>query len=160
MLKDIVIKEIKSLFWQKGIFSKQQRKMFLSLLKRFIYGCAGCSLLCRVFSSCAQWGLIFIVVRALLIAVALLLWSTGSRYTGFSSGSSWALEHSLSTQAYSLRSMTDHPGSGIKPMFPELAGRFFTTEPPGKPIYVCVCVYIYIYTHTYIYITFTGLHHV
>ena len=21
-----------------------------------------------------------------------------------------------------------------------LAGRFFTTEPPGKPMYVCVCV--------------------
>ena len=25
------------------------------------------------------------------------------------------------------------PGSGIKPMSPALAGRFFTTDPPGKP---------------------------
>ena len=25
------------------------------------------------------------------------------------------------------------PNKGIKPMSPELAGRFFTTEPPGKP---------------------------
>jgi len=29
--------------------------------------------------------------------------------------------------------MWDLPGPGIKPMSPALAGRFFTTEPPGKP---------------------------
>ena len=44
----------------------------------------------------------------------------------------------------------DPPNSGIEPMSPlspALAGGFFTTEPPGKPISalcVCVCVY-YIY---------------
>ena len=27
----------------------------------------------------------------------------------------------------------DLPNPGIKPMSPTLAGRFFTTEPPGKP---------------------------
>ena len=27
----------------------------------------------------------------------------------------------------------DLPGAGIKPVSPALAGRFFTTEPPGKP---------------------------
>ena len=27
----------------------------------------------------------------------------------------------------------DLPDSGIKPKSPALAGRFFTTEPPGKP---------------------------
>ena len=27
----------------------------------------------------------------------------------------------------------DLPDPGIKPMSPVLAGRFFTTEPPGKP---------------------------
>ena len=27
----------------------------------------------------------------------------------------------------------DLPDPGIKPMFPALAGGFFTTEPPGKP---------------------------
>ena len=31
----------------------------------------------------------------------------------------------------------DLPGSGIEPMSPTLAGRFFIIEPPGKP---CVCV--------------------
>ena len=30
--------------------------------------------------------------------------------------------------------MWDPPGSGIKPSSPALAGRFFTTEPPGKPL--------------------------
>ena len=29
--------------------------------------------------------------------------------------------------------MWDLPGSGIEPVSPALAGRFFTTEPPGKP---------------------------
>ena len=30
--------------------------------------------------------------------------------------------------------MWDLPGSGIEPVSPALAGGFFTTEPPGKPI--------------------------
>ena len=34
---------------------------------------------------------------------------------------------------------------------PELAGRFFTIMPSGKPICVCVCIYIFIY-EIYIYI--------
>ena len=34
----------------------------------------------------------------------------------------------------------DVPDSGIEPMFPEVAGRFFTTVPPGKPHYL-------LYTH-------------
>ena len=29
--------------------------------------------------------------------------------------------------------MWDLPGPGIKPVSPVLTGRFFTTEPPGKP---------------------------
>ena len=32
--------------------------------------------------------------------------------------------------------MWDLPGSGIKPVSPALAGEFFTTELPGKPINV------------------------
>ena len=34
----------------------------------------------------------------------------------------------------SFLSPGDLPSPGIKPTFPALAGRFFTTEPPGKPI--------------------------
>ena len=36
------------------------------------------------------------------------------------------------TQAYLPRGMWNLPGSGIKPVFPVLAGGFFTIESPGK----------------------------
>ena len=44
----------------------------------------------------------------------------------------WALEHGLNsrgTQDWLLRGMWDQ----MEPVSPALAGRFFTTEPPGKP---------------------------
>ena len=53
----------------------------------------------------------------------LLLRSTGSRRTGFSSCGTWA---------ELLCSMWDIPGPGLEPMSPALAGRFLTTVPPGK----------------------------
>ena len=53
---------------------------------------------CRVFfSSCGEWGLLFVVVCRLLIVVPLLLQSTGSRSVGFSSCGLRALEHRLSS---------------------------------------------------------------
>ena len=39
----------------------------------------------------------------------------------------------------------DLPNPGIEPMSPALAGRFFTSEPPGKPL--CM-VYVYLYLHS------------
>ena len=66
----------------------------------------------------------------------LLLWSTGSRACRLSYCGSQALEHRLSindAQAMLLCSMWDLPGSGIEPMSPALAGRFFTSELPGRP---------------------------
>ena len=53
----------------------------------------------------------------------LLLCSTGSRGSGFSSSG---------TQAQLLYSMWDLPGLGIEPMSPALPGRFLSTGPPGK----------------------------
>ena len=41
----------------------------------------------------------------------------------------------------------DLPNPGIKPRSPALIGGFLTTEPPGKPMYMCVCVYIYVYIY-------------
>ena len=35
--------------------------------------------------------------------------------------------------AWDIRGLWDISGSGIEPVSPALAGRFFTTEPPGKP---------------------------
>ena len=80
------------------------------------------------------------VVCQLLMAVASLGLSVGSRVCGLavpglSSYGSWALEHGLSNcgaQAESLHGTWDLPRPGIEPASPALAGRFFTTEPPGK----------------------------
>ena len=55
---------------------------------------------------------------------------------GLSSCSFQALECQLNIcgeQALLLHSIWDLPGSGVKPVSPTLTGRFFTTEPPGKP---------------------------
>ena len=78
----------------------------------------------RAFSSCGKWGPLFIAVRGPLTIVASL-----------------AVEHRLQTRrlsncgsrAQSLRSMWDPPRPGLEPVFPDLAGRFPTTAPPGKP---------------------------
>ena len=45
---------------------------------------------------------------------------------GFSRQESWS--------GLPFPSPGDLPGPGIKPTFPALAGRFFPTEPPGKPL--------------------------
>ena len=55
---------------------------------------------------------------------------------GFSSCSSWALEHRLNScgaWAQLFHSMWHLPRSGIEPMSPPLADGFFT-ESPGKPL--------------------------
>jgi len=65
----------------------------------------------------------------------------GSRHTGFSSRGRWAQEFQLpehrlngcGAQASLLHGMWDLPEPGIRPGSLALAGRFFTTEPPGKP---------------------------
>ena len=102
---------------------------------------------CRLFSSCSEQGLLFVVVFGLLIAVASLvaehglqahglqqLWHAGSVSCG-----SQALEDRLSScgaRVQLLRSMWDLPGPGLEPMSPALAGGFSTTEPPGKPYFL------------------------
>ena len=77
-----------------------------------------------VFSSCGEWGLLFVAAHGLLIAVASLVVVVDSRCTGFSS---------CGTRPWFLRGMWNLPGPGLKPMFPALAGGFLTTVPPGKP---------------------------
>ena len=68
----------------------------------------------------------------------LLLRSTGSRCTGFSSCGTQPLEHRLSscgTRAQLLHGMWDLPGPRLEPMSPALAGGCLTTAPPGKPLH-------------------------
>ena len=85
----------------------------------------------RVFSSCGEQGLLFIVVRGLLIVVAsrvvehraLVVWASVVVACGLSSRGS---------QAQLLYGMCDLPRPGLKPVSPALAGGFLTTAPPGK----------------------------
>ena len=98
---------------------------------------------CGLFSGCGEWGLLFVAVCGLLIAVASLvehgLQGRGLQQLwrmGFSSCGSWALECRLSscgTWAQLLRGMWDLPRPGLEPVSPALAGGFLTTAPPGKP---------------------------
>ena len=81
----------------------------------------------RAFSSCGKRGPLFIAVRGPLTIVASL-----------------AAEHRLQTRRLSscgsraslLCGMWDLPRPGLEPVSPALAGRFSTTAPPGKPLFV------------------------
>ena len=73
-----------------------------------------------VFSSCGEQGLLcsWSVVTSLVVKHG--LWSAGSAFVA----------HGLScSAAYGILV----PGTGMETMPPALAGRFFTTGPPGKP---------------------------
>ena len=56
----------------------------------FILAVLGLRCCARAFSGCGEWGLLFVAVCGLLIAVASLLQNTGSRHAGFSSCSTQA----------------------------------------------------------------------
>ena len=109
-------------------------------------------MLCGLFSSCGGWRLLsscgarafcggFSCCRAQAPGLA----GFSLCGTWLSSCSSWAPEHRLSrcgARAWMLRGMWDLPGSGVEPVSPTLAGRFFTTGPPGKPealFFKCHC---------------------
>lgn len=74
--------------------------MFIIL---FIFGYAGSSLLCRLFSSCGKQRLLFIAVTGFSLWWVVLLQSVGSRALasvaacGLSSCGSWALESRLNS---------------------------------------------------------------
>ena len=78
----------------------------------------------RAFSSCGEWGPLFITVCRPLTITA-----------------SPVAEHRLQTRRLSscgsraqpLRGMWDLPRPGLEPVSPALAGRLSTTAPPGKP---------------------------
>ena len=104
------------------------------------------------FSSCGKWGPLFIAVRGPLTIAASLV-----------------AEHRLQTRRLSncgsraqlLRGMWDLPRPGLEPVSPALAGRFSTTAPPGKPLFVCFFLWwrgIPLYIYIYIYTTFLSIH--
>ena len=56
----------------------------------------------------------------------------------------WSTDSVVVVHGLLLLACGDPSGSGIEPMSPVLAGRFFTTEPPGKPHIFLNCQFILI----------------
>ena len=109
-----------------GILSKNSF-FFFFLINLFIYlflAVLGLRFCVRAFSSCGKRGPLFITVHGPLTIAAFVV-----------------AEHRLQTHRLSscgsraqlLRSMWDLPRPGLEPVSPALAGRFSTTELPGKP---------------------------
>ena len=69
-------------------FEKKKRYLFLAVLSLVA---------ARALSSCGEWGYFSVQCMGFSLRWLLLLWSTGSRYTVFSSYGSWALEHKLNS---------------------------------------------------------------
>ena len=88
-----------------------------------IFGCTGLCCCSQAFSCCSEWG---------------LLSSCGAQASQCGGKSSRQLFlQSLGSGVYRLGNVEPHgmwnlPGPGLKPVSPELAGRFLTTGPPGK----------------------------
>ena len=110
--------------------------IFLFFKFIFIFGCAG-FVLHGLFSSCGGGAVLHCSAGFSHCGAQAL------RLKGFSSCPTWALQLGFPdsrAQAQQLWCtglvLLSHVGSswtGIKSMSPALAGRFFTTEPPGKP---------------------------
>ena len=78
----------------------------------------------RAFSSCGKRGPLFIAVCGPLTIAASLVAEYRLQTRRLSS---------CSSRAQLLHGMWDLPRPGLEPVSPALAGRFSTTEPPGKP---------------------------
>ena len=78
----------------------------LSSFSFSIFGFAGHLVLGRRSSGCGEWGLLASWGHSLPAGWCLLLWSAGSRHTGF---------RTCVSQAQLLPSMWDLPGSGLEP---------------------------------------------
>ena len=79
----------------------------------------------RAFSCCGKWGPLFITVRGPLNVAASLVVGHKLQTRRLSS---------CGSRAQLIRGMWDLPRPELEPMSPALAGRFSTTEPPGKPL--------------------------
>ena len=91
---------------------------------------------CRLSLVAARGGYSLLQCTGFSLQRLLLLRSTGSRGTGFSSCGLRALEHRLSScgaRASLLCGMRNLPRPGLEPVSPALTGGFLTTAPPEKP---------------------------
>ena len=110
------------------------------------FGCAGSLLLIRLFSSCSEWGLLFVTVPGLLTAVASPvaehglqdMWASIVAECGLSSYGSQALEHRLSscgTRAQLLCGMWIFPDQGLNPCLLHWKVNSLPLSPQGSPAF-------------------------
>ena len=78
----------------------------------------------KAFSSCGEWGPLFIAVCGPLTIAASLVAEHRLQMRRLSN---------CGSRAQPLRGMWDLPRPGLEPVSPALAGRLSTTAPPGKP---------------------------
>ena len=114
-------------------------KKFLKIQHLFIFGCAGPSLLCGLFSGCGEWRPLSSFGAGFSLQWLLLLQSTARESPSFSCCSHHStvvvelpgsLEHRLNSCAQVQLNL---PGSGIELVSSALTTGLITTEPPGKP---------------------------
>ena len=110
--------------------TKEVPCMCMYVHTHIFFGCAGSLFFARAFSSCSEWGLLFVAACRLLIVVCSLVAENRLWGAGFSSCSMrvqqlWA--HGLSCSV--VCGFFPKQGSNLSPA---LAGGFLSTAPPGK----------------------------
>ena len=98
--------------------------LFIYLFIYLFMAVLGLRFCARAFSSCGKWGPLLIAVRRPLTIKASLVAEHGLQTCRLSD---------CGSRAQLLRGMWDLPRPGLEPVSSALAGRFSTTEPPGKP---------------------------
>ena len=126
---------------ERGVEDQPHDSVHLSILLKnnnfFIFGCAGSVLLLVAASGSSSLvaGLRLFTAVASLVAALRTRASGAEARWGISCGS-WALEHRLPSWGCTGLLVLRHVGSSQatdQHRCPALAGRFSTTEPPGKP---------------------------
>ena len=111
-------------FFFKGIPLFFFNYLFIYLFIYLFLAVLGLHFCARAFSSCGEWGPLFIAVRGPLTLVASIVAQHRLQTRRLSS---------CGSRAQLLRGMWDLPRPGLEPASPALAGRLSTTAPPGKP---------------------------
>ena len=101
------------------------------------FSCTGSQVLYHECHLGSPWGLLLWLLSLWTHVLGARATVVGAR--GLSSCAFWALKHRLNScgaLASLLHGMWDLPGSGIEPLSPAMAGGFFTTESPGKSLFL------------------------
>ena len=86
ILPQFMSKSVLPMFYSKSFIVSSLKFIYFIYLFFAVLGlCCACA-----FSICGKWRLLFVVVHRLLIVVASLVRSIGSRHVGFSSCGMWA----------------------------------------------------------------------